>query len=175
MAARQTGRQRSFILGQGKGRVEMAGDSVEESIYEYAGGEDGIRKIVEIFYASIFDDPVLQPVFKQPVATHVDHLTAFLSEEFGGPARYTNELGGFEKIVAVHRHLRISEDQRQRFIDLFIAALEKAGFAGDSRFVATMKSAVEFGSEVARVNSNAKSDSELFPLKAIPHWQGEKG
>jgi hemoglobin len=152
----------------------MARDSVEQSIYGYAGGEDGIRKIVEIFYASIFEDPVLQPVFKRPVVTHVDHLTAFLSEEFGGPSRYTDELGGFNKIVAVHRHLRISGEQRQRFVDLFIAAVENAGFADDSRFVATMKSAMEFGSEVARVNSNAKSDAELFPLNVIPHWQWER-
>jgi hemoglobin len=152
----------------------MAGDSAEPSIYEYAEGEAGIRKIVEIFYTSIFGDPVLQPVFKHPVATHVDHLTAFFSEEFGGPARYTGELGGYDRIVAVHRHLQITEEQRQRFVALFIAAVEKAGFAGDSRFVATMRSAVEFGSKVALVNSNAKSDAELFPLTAIPHWKWEK-
>jgi hemoglobin len=153
----------------------MAENTVEPSIYEYAGGEAGIRKIVEIFYASIFEDPVLQPVFKHPVATHIDHLTAFFSEEFGGPARYTDELGGYDRIVAVHRHLQITGAQRQRFVELFIAAVEKAGFAGDNRFVATMRSAVEFGSKVALVNSNAKSDAELFPLKAIPRWHWEKG
>jgi hemoglobin len=152
----------------------MAVHSGEQSIYDYAGGEEGIRKIVEIFYASIFEDPVLLPVFKHPVATHVDHLTAFLSEEFGGPARYTGELGGFDRIVTVHRHLQITEEQRQRFVDLFVAAVEKAGFFGDRRFVATMRSAVEFGSKVALVNSNAKSDAELYPLKSIPHWQWEK-
>jgi hemoglobin len=152
----------------------MAADSAEQSIYDYAGGEAGIRQIVEIFYASLFEDPVLQPLFKRPVATHVDHLTAFLSEEFGGPTRYTDELGGYENVVAVHRHLQISEEQRQRFVALFVAAVEKAGFAGNARFMATMRSAVEFGSEVARVNSNAGSDAELFPLKAIPHWQWEK-
>jgi hemoglobin len=152
----------------------MTRGSIEPSIYEYAGGEDGIRKIVEIFYASIFEDPVLRPVFKRPIATHVDHLTAFLSEEFGGPMRYTDELGGFSRIVAVHRHLQITEEQRQRFVDLFIAAVKKVGFGGDARFVATMKSAVEFGSTVARVNSNAKTEADLFPLTAIPHWQWEK-
>jgi hemoglobin len=151
----------------------MLRNSQHQSIFEYAGGEGGVRRIVEIFYASIFDDPVLQPVFKRPVATHVDHLTAFLSEEFGGPARYTDELGGYAKIVAIHRHLRISQDQRRRFVELFMAAVEKAGFAGDSRFLATMRSAVEFGTEVARVNSNADSDADLFPLKSIPHWQWE--
>jgi hemoglobin len=149
----------------------MPKDSDGRSIYEYAGGEEGIRRIVDIFYRSIFADPVLQPVFKRPVATHVDHLTAFLSEEFGGPTRYTDDLGGFDNIVAVHRHLQISEEQRQRFIDLFMTAVEKAGFGDDARFMATMRSAVEFGTEVARVNSNARTDADLFPLKAIPHWE----
>jgi hemoglobin len=149
-------------------------DSREPSIYEHAGGEAGLRKIVELFYRSIFEDPVLQPVFRQPVATHVDHLTAFFSEEFGGPSRYSDELGGFDGIVAVHRHLRVTGEQRQRFIDLFMAAVEKAGFANDHRFLATLRSAVEFGTEVARVNSNAKTDAELFPLKSIPRWRWEK-
>jgi hemoglobin len=151
----------------------MSRGSYDQSIYDYAGGEVGIRQVVEIFYKSIFDDPILQPVFKHPVATHVDHLTAFFSEEFGGPQRYTRELGGYSGIVAVHRHLRISEEQRQRFIELFMAAVEQAGFAGDLRFMATMRSAVEFGTEVARVNSNAGTDAELFPLNDIPHWEWE--
>jgi len=143
----------------------------EASIYEHAGGEPGIRKIVEIFYASIFHDPVLLPVFGHPVATHVDHLTAFLAEEFGGPRRYSDELGGFAHIVSVHRHLKITEEQRQRFIDLFMAAVDKAGFANDGRFLRTVKSAIEFGTQVARVNSNAATDADLFPLNSIPLWR----
>ena len=87
-----------------------------ETIYDRLGGEPGLRELVGVFYSSIFEDPVLQPVFGSPVATHVDHLTAFLGEVFGGPARYSGELGGFDAIVAVHRGLRITEEQRQRFV-----------------------------------------------------------
>ncbi len=34
---------------------------------------------------------------------HVDHLTAFTAESFGGPDRFTRELGGFDALIAVHR------------------------------------------------------------------------
>jgi truncated hemoglobin YjbI len=90
--------------------------------------------IVGRFYSSIFEDPVLQPVFGHPVPTHVDDLTAFLAEEFGGPTRYSDELGGFPAVVPVHRGRRITEAQRQRFVEVFMAAVDQVGFASDTRF-----------------------------------------
>jgi hemoglobin len=144
-----------------------------ESIYDHAGGEEGLRRIVSLFYASIFEDPLLQPLFGQPRATHVDHLTAFLAEEFGGPPRYTSDFGGFDHIVAVHRPLKIRPEQRDRFVELFMQATREAGFADDARFLETIKSAIEFGAEVARVNSNATSDADLHPQKTIPLWRWE--
>ena len=62
-------------------------EQATETIYDRLGGDAGLRELVGVFYSSIFDDPVLQPVFGSPVATHVDHLTAFLGEVFGGPTR----------------------------------------------------------------------------------------
>jgi hemoglobin len=148
----------------------MAGEN-SETLYEHAGGDAGLRNLVKVFYSSIFDDPILQPVFGHPVATHVDHLTAFFAEEFGGPTRYTDELGGFPAVVAVHRGHRITEVQRRRFVELFMAAVDKVGFAGDVRFREAIRSAIEFGTEIAKVNSNATSDDELHPLNEIPRWQ----
>jgi hemoglobin len=141
-----------------------------ETIYDRLGGDAGLRELVGVFYSSIFEDPVLQPVFGSPVATHVDHLTAFLGEVFGGPARYSGELGGFPAIIAVHRGLRITEEQRQRFIALFTAAFERVGLGGDRELREAVMSCIEFGTEVARVNSNATTDNELHPQREMPQW-----
>jgi hemoglobin len=46
-----------------------------------------LRRLVGVFYSSIFEEPVLQPVFGSPVPTRLDHLTAFLGEVFAGPPR----------------------------------------------------------------------------------------
>ena len=93
----------------------------------------------------------------------IDDLTAFLCEVFGGPPRYSRELGGFDAIVAVHRGLRITEEQRQRFIALFTAAFERVGHGDDPELRDAVLSCIEFGTEVAKVNSNARSDAELHP------------
>jgi hemoglobin len=144
--------------------------SATETIYERAGGEAGLREVVRTFYSSIFEDPILQPVFGTPVPTHVDHLTAFLSEVFGGPTRYSDELGGFDAIVAVHRGRHITEEQRRRFIELFMAAVDQAGVGADPELRAAIESCIEFGTEVAKVNSNATTDAELHPQREMPRW-----
>lgn len=88
----------------------------------------------------------------------------------GGPPRYSRELGGFDAIVAVHRGLRITEEQRQRFIALFTAAFERVGHGDDPELRDAVLSCIEFGTEVAKVNSNARSDAELHPQRDMPQW-----
>lgn len=140
------------------------------TIYDHLGGDDALRRAVDIFYTSVLADPVLKPLFGDGRPEHVDHLTAFMAEVFGGPTRYTDELGGFDHIVATHRGLRIAEPQRQRFVELMIAAADKAGLPADERFRAAWDSHAEFGSQVALQNSNAETDDDLHPLREMPRW-----
>jgi hemoglobin len=140
-------------------------------MFEHAGGELGLRRFVEIFYRSVLADPVLRPVFGAGKPDHVDHLTAFEVEAFGGDDRYTRELGGFQAIIDVHRHLQITEEQRRRFMRLYMAAADTAGLPADTPFREALRSHVEFGTEVAMRNSHARTDHELHPLREVPRWQ----
>jgi hemoglobin len=139
------------------------------SLYEHAGGEAGLHRLEEIFYRSVLADPLLQPLFGAGQPQHVDHLTAFTAESFGGPDRFTRELG-FAHLVAVHRNLRITEEQRQRFVDLYVAALDEAGMPDDEPFRTAVREHVEFGTRVALQNSHATTDADLHPLDEVPHW-----
>ena len=139
------------------------------SLYEHAGGEAGLHRLEEIFYRSVLADPLLQPLFGAGQPQHVDHLTAFTAESFGGPDRFTRELG-FAHLVAVHRNLRITEEQRQRFVDLYMAALDEAGMPDDEPFRSAVREHVEFGTKVAVQNSHATTDADLHPLNEVPHW-----
>lgn len=64
---------------------------------------------------------------------HVDHLTWFTAEPFGGPARFTRELG-FDHIVAVHRGPAITDAQRKRFVEVYLETFEEAGLLGNEQF-----------------------------------------
>src|SRR5215213_7968563 len=100
------------------------------SLCEHAGGEAALHRLEQTFYDGVLRDPLLQPLFGAGRPEHVQHLTMFTTESFGGPDRFTKELG-FSHLIAVHRGLRITEEQRQRFVALYAAALDAAGMPDD--------------------------------------------
>jgi hemoglobin len=141
-----------------------------ETIYEHAGGYPALHRFVDIFYSSVLADPVLQPLFGAGRPEHVDHLTAFDAESFGGPDDFTRRIG-FSHLIEVHRGLKIAEEQRQRFVELYLAAADAAGLPDDARFREALRSHVEFGSRVAYQNSHAETDDQLYPLHEGPRWR----
>ncbi|HWF15651.1 MAG TPA: group II truncated hemoglobin [Acidimicrobiales bacterium] len=139
------------------------------TLYEAAGGDEGIHRLEDIFYSSVLVDPLLQPLFGQGQAKHVEHLTWFTAESFGGPDRFSQELG-FAHLIDVHRGLHITEEQRQRFVELYAAALDAARVSEDKDFRQAVLEHVEFGTRVAMQNSNATREEDLHPLRDVPHW-----
>ena len=138
-----------------------------ETLFEHAGGMEGLHRLEDHFYSRVLADPLLQPLFGEGKADHVDHLTWFTAESFGGPDRFSRELG-FGHLIDVHRKLKITEPQRQRFVELYMAALDEVGLPDDEAFRDAVRSHVEFGTKVAMQNSNATTDDELHPLRGRP-------
>lgn len=139
------------------------------TLLEFAGGIEAIHRLEDTFYGSVLRDPVLRPLFGAGRPQHVEHLTAFTAESFGGPDVFTRELG-FGHLIDVHRGLNITEAQRQRFVDLYVAAMDDAALPTDLDFRAAVREHVDFGSRVAMQNSRATTEAELHPLREVPRW-----
>jgi hemoglobin len=139
------------------------------SLYEHAGGEEALHRLEQLFYDSVLRDPLLQPLFGAGQPEHVEHLTMFTAESFGGPDRFSRELG-FRHLIDVHRGLRITEEQRRRFVELYAAALDAAELPDDAPFREAVLEHVEFGTQVAKQNSHAEAEDELHPLREVPRW-----
>jgi hemoglobin len=140
-----------------------------ESLYDHAGGDAALHRLEELFYEKALADPLLRRLFTERVPTHVDHLTWFTAESFGGPDRFTADVG-FEHIIDVHRRLEITDEERERFVALYLEALDEAGLPDDEPFRRAVREHVEFGAGVAQQNSRAKTDAELHPIRAVPNW-----
>jgi hemoglobin len=140
-----------------------------KSLYEHAGGDEGLHRFEEIFYEKVLADPVLKVLFGARKPHHVEHLTWFTAESFGGPDRFTQKIG-FQHIIDVHRHLNITDEQRERFIVLYMEAADEAGLPKDTPFREALREHVEFGGLVAQQNSRAKTDGDLHPIRAVPKW-----
>src|SRR5580698_2600426 len=142
---------------------------MDETLYEHAGGDEGLHRLEELFYEKALADPVLADLFTERRPTHVDHLTWFTAESFGGPDRFTRELG-FQHIIDVHRNLEITDQQRERFVALYLEALDEAAMPSDEPFREAIREHVQFGSHVAQQNSWAKTDAELHAIRQVPEW-----
>ncbi|MCG6492923.1 group II truncated hemoglobin, partial [Kitasatospora sp. A2-31] len=100
-------------------------DERSESLYDAVGGIDALRRLSNTFYEGVLADPVLAPVFANFTTTHIEHVAVWLGEIFGGPARFTDELGGHQSLLRSHLGLAITEEQRGRWMELMGEAVRK--------------------------------------------------
>ena len=79
------------------------------TLYEWAGGAEALERLTETFYAKVREDPLLEPVFRGMDRDHPKYVAMWLGEVFGGPARYTEERGGYPHMMQKHLNRALSE------------------------------------------------------------------
>jgi hemoglobin len=140
------------------------------TLYEWAGGADAFTRLIGAFYDRVEDDDLIGPLFPGGVsAEHRDHVTAWWAEVFGGPARYSDELGGYEHMLAKHRGLPITPERRFRFVSLLSLAADDAGLPDDPEFRSAFLAYAEWGTRLAFHNAHA-SDAAIAPHAPVPRW-----
>lgn len=139
------------------------------SLYEWAGGGQALRRLVDAFYDRVERDELLCGFFPDGVGEeHRAHVTRWWSEVFGGPADYTEVHGGYARMLAHHRGLAITPEQRARFASLLNLAADDAGLPDDPEFRAAFVGYVEWGTRIARANS--QPDAEPVEQAPVPRW-----
>ena len=87
---------------------------------------------------------------------------------FGGPATYTAEHGGYAQMLAHHRDLGITAEQRFRFASLMSLAADDAGLPDDPEFRAAFVGYVEWGTRLALHNS--QPGATVAAAAPVPRW-----
>jgi hemoglobin len=136
--------------------------------YEWAGGMPAFERLTEAFYERVREDDLLQALFANMPDDHPRHVAMWLAEVFGGPSAYTDELGGYSRMVSKHLGLAIGERQRARWVQLIGLAADDADLPSDPEFRSTFMAYVEWGTRLALANSEPGADP---PLEApVPRW-----
>jgi hemoglobin len=145
-------------------------DSAETpTLYEWAGGREAFARLIEAFYDRVERDELISPLFPGGVSReHRDHVTLWWSEVFGGPSDYTDQLGGYPRMVSKHRDLGITPEQRLRFATLMSRAADDAGLPDDPEFRSAFMAYVEWGTRLALQNS--QPGAEPPPEAPVPKW-----
>jgi hemoglobin len=97
----------------------------EDTSLRTIGGEDGVRKLVDLFYDHMQTLPEAHGVLTMhpdiPLAR--DKLTAFLTGWLGGPKRFSERWGPI-RIPAAHAHLPITEADHDGWVLCMDRAIE---------------------------------------------------
>ena len=140
------------------------------SLFEAVGGMAALERLTVHFYEAISSepDPILEPVFRGMDPDHPKHVAAWLAETFGGPTTYTDQLGGYEHLVAMHRNLALTETQRRRWVARMVEAADHVGLPTDPDFRSTFVAYLEWGTRIAVTNS--QPNATVIEHAPVPHW-----
>ena len=139
------------------------------TVYAWAGGEEAFGRWLNAFYDLVEEDDQLAPLFGGRVSEeHRRHVTLWWSEVMGGPARYTEDHGGYEHMLAKHRGLGITAEQRLRFVTLLSRAADVAELPADPEFRAALMGYAEWGTRLAVQNS--QPGAEVAEHAPVPRW-----
>jgi hemoglobin len=139
------------------------------TIYDWAGGTEAFERWLNAFYDLVEGDDLLAPVFGGRVTKeHREHVLLWWVEVMGGPPDYTADHGGYPAMLAHHRQLRISPEQRLRFVTLLSEAADRSELPADPEFRAAIMGYAEWGSRLAVHNSDP--DAEVAEEAPVPRW-----
>jgi hemoglobin len=139
------------------------------TLFEWAGGQSAFDRLINAFYDRVEADEALSPFFPGGVhEEHRRHVAIWWGEVFGGPAAYTEQLGGYERMLNKHLALGITDAQRFRFASLMSLAADDAGMPGDPEFRSALVAYLEWGTRLALGNSQPRA--EVVAHAPVPRW-----
>lgn len=102
------------------------------TVYEAAGGAEGVLRLAEAWHARVMADEVVAHAFSHGLhPEHATRLAAYWAEALGGPATYTGIHGDETTVVRMHSGNGLHEDMDDRAVRCFDEAMSDAGLAND--------------------------------------------
>ena len=140
------------------------------TIYEWGGGRDAFVRWLNRFYDLVEGEaPGIAALFGGEITEeHRRRVTDWWVEVMGGPAVYTQRRGGYEHMLARHRDLAITPEQRLAFVTLLSRAADDAGLPPDPEFRAAIMGYAEWGTRLAMHNSQPGAQTAAHA--PVPRW-----
>jgi len=105
-----------------------------QTVYESAGGREGLLKLASAWHARVLEDDVVSHAFSHGYhPQHTERLAAYWAEALGGPRTYSDQYGDESSVVRMHSGNGPHEEMDQRAIACFDQALKDVGLDRDER------------------------------------------
>ena len=105
-----------------------------ETIYEAAGGWDGMLRLASAWHKRVLEDEVVSHAFRHGFhPQHTERLASYWAEALGGPSMFSDRHGNETSVARIHSGNGQHEEMDQRAIACFDQALEDVGLATNER------------------------------------------
>lgn len=100
------------------------------SVYEAAGGDEGLLRLAEAWHSRVMPEEVVSHAFSHGFhPQHSQRLAAYWAEALGGPAGYSGTYGDETSVVRIHSGNGPHEEMDTRAVACFDLALQDVGLA----------------------------------------------
>jgi len=141
-----------------------------QTIYEAAGGIEGMRRLADAWHRRVMDDEVVAHAFSHGFhPEHVERLAAYWAEALGGPAAYSNIYGDETTVVRMHSGNGVHEEMDRRAIVCFDQALADSGLAADGALRQALHDYFAWATTTAMARYHGSADDVPIGLR-IPRW-----
>lgn len=144
-----------------------------ETVYEAAGGAEGIVRLAHAWHTRVLADEEVSHAFSHGYhPRHTERLAAYWTEALGGPADYSEKFGDETAVVRMHSGNGPHEEMDRRAILCFDEAVADVGLDHDARLRQVLHDYFSWATTTTMARYHDSADDVPDGL-AIPQWSWE--
>ncbi|WP_345761642.1 group II truncated hemoglobin [Diaminobutyricibacter sp. McL0608] len=141
-----------------------------QTVFEAAGGADGMLRLAGAWHERVMAEPVVAHAFHHGFRDdHTERLAAYWGEALGGPADYSARYGTETSVVRLHSGNGEHHDMDNRAIACFDVALADAGLADDERLRRVLHDYFAWATRTSMARYPEGPD-DVPPDLSVPQW-----
>ena len=141
-----------------------------KTVYEAAGGRDGMRRLAATWHQRVVADEVVNHAFSHGFhPEHVERLAAYWAEALGGPNAYSGGYGDEAKVERMHSGNGEHDEMNRRAIACFDQAVADVGLANDDALRQVLHDYFAWTTTTTMSRYHRSADDVPNGL-SIPHW-----
>jgi len=143
---------------------------MEQSLYDAMGGADAVLRLAHAWHERVLSDEVVSHAFSHGYRDdHTERLAAYWGEQLGGPASFTEGLGGdHSTVLRMHSGNGEHHEMDRRAEACFAQALDDADIPDSPELRRTLVAWFRWGIEV--MDSHPDTSDDVPDDLPLPRW-----